>query len=170
MAEAYGGDFASLSSTESAGSALSDLGFDPADYANGIKTGDSADTISGIQKTGDYGVKVTLTEPDATAIYQLGVPIAPLHYYGEPDKYDYDPSDLEILERVLPQYMVSYMCRVLLETEVADNAARLMAMDNATRNAGEMLKGLQKQYRRTRQSKITTDLIEIVSGAMSEQS
>ncbi|MBR6675626.1 MAG: ATP synthase F1 subunit gamma [Alphaproteobacteria bacterium] len=87
-----------------------------------------------------------------------------------PDKYDYDPSDLQILENVLPQYMVSYMCRVLLETEVADNAARLMAMDNATRNAGEMLKGLQKQYRRTRQSKITTDLIEIVSGAMSEQS
>lgn len=87
-----------------------------------------------------------------------------------PDKYDYDPSDLEILENVLGQYMVSYICRVLLETEVADNAARLMAMDNATRNAGEMLKGLQKQYRRTRQTKITTDLIEIVSGAMSKQS
>ena len=90
MAESYGGDFASLSSTETAGSGLADLGFDPADYANGVKTGDSADNIAGIQKTGDYGVKVTLTEPDATAIYQLGVAIAPLHYYGEPDKYDYD--------------------------------------------------------------------------------
>ena len=90
MAEAYGGDFAALSSTESAGSSLADLGFDPADYATGVKTGDSADTITGIQKTGDYGVKVTLTEPDATAIYQLGVTIAPLHYYGETDKYDYD--------------------------------------------------------------------------------
>ena len=90
MAEAYGGDFSTLSSTETAGSSLADLGFDPADYANGVKTGDSADNIAGIQKTGDYGVKVTLTEPDATAIYQLGVAIAPLHYYGEPDKYDYD--------------------------------------------------------------------------------
>jgi len=90
MAESYGGDFATLSSTETAGSALADLGFDPADYAIGIKTGDSADNISGIQKTGDYGVKVTLTEPDATAIYQLAVAIAPLHYYGETDKYDYD--------------------------------------------------------------------------------
>ena len=90
MAESYAGDFNALSSTETAGSSLADLGFDPADYAIGIKTGDSADNISGIQKTGDYSVKVTLTEPDATAIYQLGVPIAPLHYYGETDKYDYD--------------------------------------------------------------------------------
>jgi peptide/nickel transport system substrate-binding protein len=90
MAESYGGDFNALSSTESAGSSLADLGFDPADYAIGVKTGDSADSISGIQKTGDYSLKVTLTEPDATAIYQLGIAIAPLHYYGETDKYDYD--------------------------------------------------------------------------------
>ena len=90
MAEEYGGDFNALSSTESAGSTLADLGFDPAEYANGVKTGDSADKIEGIQKTGDYGVKVTLTEPDATAIYQLGLAIAPLHYYGDTSKYDYD--------------------------------------------------------------------------------
>ena len=92
MAESYGGDFNALSSTESAGSSLADLGFDPADYAIGVKTGDSADSITGIQKTGDYSLKVTLTEPDATAIYQLGIAIAPLHYYGEPDKYDYDAN------------------------------------------------------------------------------
>ena len=90
MAESYGGDLAGLSSTETAGSSLADLGFDPADYSKGVKTGDSADKIEGIQKTGDYSLKVTLTEPDATAIYQLAVAIAPLHYYGEPDKYDYD--------------------------------------------------------------------------------
>jgi len=90
MAEAYGGDFASLSSTETAGSELADLGFNPADYAVGIKTGESAPNIEGIQKTGDYSLKVTLTEPDATAIYQLGVAIAPMHYYGDPAKYDYD--------------------------------------------------------------------------------
>ncbi|MBR0469440.1 MAG: ABC transporter substrate-binding protein [Mogibacterium sp.] len=90
MAEAYGGDFASLSSTETAGSELADLGFNPADYAVGIKTGESAPNIEGIQKTGDYSLKVTLTEPDATAIYQLGVAIAPMHYYGDTAKYDYD--------------------------------------------------------------------------------
>ena len=90
MAEEYGGDLASLSSTETAGSSLADLGFDPADYAIGVKTGNSADVIEGIQKTGDNSVRVTLTETDATAIYQLGVAIAPLHYYGDTDKYDYD--------------------------------------------------------------------------------
>ncbi len=90
MADAYGGDLSSLSSTETAGSSLADLGFDPAEYAVGIKTGESAPSIEGIQKTGDYSVKVTLTEVDATAIYQLGVTIAPLHYYGDKEKYDYD--------------------------------------------------------------------------------
>ena len=90
MAEEYGGDFATLSSTETAGSSLADLGFDPADYAIGVKTGSSADSIEGIQKTGDNSIRVTLTETDATAIYQLGVAIAPLHYYGDTEKYDYD--------------------------------------------------------------------------------
>ena len=90
MAESYGGDLNSLSSTETAGSSLADLGFDPSEYAIGVKTGDSADKIEGIQKTGDYSVRVTLDEVDATAIYQLGVTIAPLHYYGDPEKYDYD--------------------------------------------------------------------------------
>ena len=90
MADDYAGDLSALSSTESAGSSLADLGFDPAEYANGVKTGDSADKIEGIQKTGDYSLKVTLTETDAPAIYQLGVAIAPMHYYGDPEKYDYD--------------------------------------------------------------------------------
>ena len=90
MADDYEGDLNALSSTETAGSSLADLGFDPAEYANGVKTGDSADKIEGIQKTGDYSLKVTLTETDAPAIYQLGVAIAPMHYYGDPEKYDYD--------------------------------------------------------------------------------
>ena len=85
------------------------------------------------------------------------------------DSYDYEGGDLGILERVLPQYLTAYMNRILLETDVADNAARLMAMDNATRNAEDMLKIMQKVYRRTRQSKITTDITEVVSGAMAQQ-
>ncbi len=82
------------------------------------------------------------------------------------DSYDYEGGDLGILERILPQYLAAYVNRVLLESDVSDNAARLMAMDNATRNASDMLADLQKQYRRTRQSKITTDITEVVSGAM----
>ncbi len=87
----------------------------------------------------------------------------------EPEMYDYEDGDLAILERILPQYMTAYLNRVLLETEVADNAARLMAMDNATRNASDMLHDMQKIYRRTRQSKITTDIAEVVSGAMAQE-
>ena len=62
-----------------------------ADYPTiGVKTGDSAANISGIKKTGDYSMTVTLDKVDATAIYQLGVTIAPMHYYGDPSLYDYD--------------------------------------------------------------------------------
>ena len=85
------------------------------------------------------------------------------------DNYDYEGGDLSILEQVLPQYITAYVNRVLLETDVADNAARLMAMDNATRNAEDMLKMMQKIFRRTRQAKITTDITEVVSGAMAQQ-
>ena len=56
----------------------------------GVKTGDSAANISGIKKTGDYSMTVTLDKVDATAIYQLGVTVAPMHYYGDPSLYDYD--------------------------------------------------------------------------------
>ena len=59
-------------------------------YTKGIETGTSAANISGIKKTGDYSMTVSLTQVDATAIYQLGVTIAPMHYYGEKTKYDYD--------------------------------------------------------------------------------
>ena len=61
------------------------------DYpTTGVKTGESAANISGIKKTGDYSMTVTLDKVDATAIYQLGVTIAPMHYYGDPSLYDYD--------------------------------------------------------------------------------
>lgn len=92
MVEGYEGDIVGMASTETAGSSLADLGFDPADYAIGIKTGDSAANIEGIVKTGENTLRVILTQVDATAIYQLGIPIAPLHYYGDTAKYDYDKN------------------------------------------------------------------------------
>ncbi len=82
-----------------------------------------------------------------------------------PEAYDYEPSDIGALHKILPQYIIAYIHRVLLETEVSDNAARLIAMDNATRNAKEMLDKLNKQYKRTRQDKITTEIAEVISGA-----
>ena len=88
--DSYQGDINALSTTETAGSSIVDLGFDPSEYAVGIETGESAPNISGIQKTGDYSVKVTMAEPDAAAIYDLAVTIAPMHYYGDASKYDYE--------------------------------------------------------------------------------
>lgn len=77
---------------ETAGSALSDL-IDADVYNNyqaiGVTYGDSAANISGIQKIDDYNLRVVLTQVDATAIYQLGVTIAPMHYYGDKAQYDY---------------------------------------------------------------------------------
>ncbi len=62
------------------------------DYMAGVATGESADSIKGIQKTGDYSMRVVMTQVDATAIYQLGISISPLHYYGSKDLYDYDKN------------------------------------------------------------------------------
>ena len=89
--EAYGGDVAGMIGTENAGSTVDDLFPDLGIYSGtGIQTGESAPNIEGIQKIDDYNMRVVLTKVDATAIYQLGVSIAPLHYYGDPSLYDYD--------------------------------------------------------------------------------
>ena len=56
----------------------------------GVTTGESAPNIAGIQKTGDYSMRIVMTKIDAVAIYQLGISIAPLHYYGDTSLYDYD--------------------------------------------------------------------------------
>lgn len=66
------------------------LGDDAATFQAGVTTGESAANITGIQKTGDYSMRVVLTEVDATAIYQLALTVAPMHYYGDASLYDYD--------------------------------------------------------------------------------
>lgn len=78
----------------------------------------------------------------------------------DPWVYDYDPDAEENLNKVLPQYLTACVYRMLLESDVSDNAARLMAMDNSTRNANQMLDMLRKKYASTRQNLITTDLVE----------
>ena len=91
IGEQYDWSFSAMEA-ESAGSALSDL--IPEDvYAystTGVNVGNAVANVAGIVKTGDYSMTVTLTEVNATAIYQLPVTVCPMHYYGETDKYDYD--------------------------------------------------------------------------------
>ena len=91
IGEAYDWNFSAMEA-ESAGSALSDLiPEDVYSYSTtNVATGDSAANIAGIVRTGDYSMTVTTSEFDATFIYQLGIPVAPLHYYGDVDQYDYD--------------------------------------------------------------------------------
>ena len=79
--------------------------------------------------------------------------------------YDYEPDEAEILEVLLPRNMSVQVFRALLENNASEHGARMSAMDNATRNAGEMIEGLTLNYNRTRQAVITSELIEIISGA-----
>ncbi len=88
--DAYDGDYATLSSTETAGSSLFSLMDSYDEYSVGVETGESAPNITGIQKTGDFSLRVVTTELDATVIYQMQLPIAPMHYYGDESLYDYD--------------------------------------------------------------------------------
>ena len=91
LEEAYGADVATMVNKEAASISIDDYFPNFGDFSGtGIKTGDSAANISGITKTGDNSLRVHLTEVSAPAIYQLAVTIAPMHYYGNPDLYDYD--------------------------------------------------------------------------------
>ena len=98
MVEAYGGDLATLSDTETAGSSLYDLMNDYAAYAVGVSTGNGAANIAGIQRTGDYSMTVHMTQFDAKAIYDMAFPIAPLHFYGDESRYDYDNNSFGLVK------------------------------------------------------------------------
>lgn len=79
--------------------------------------------------------------------------------------YDYEPSEEEILADLLPRALTTSVFAALLENAASEQGARMSAMDNATRNAGEMIDKLTIQYNRSRQAAITNELIEIISGA-----
>lgn len=79
--------------------------------------------------------------------------------------YDYEPDEQAILEDLLPRNIEVQIFHALLENAAGEQGARMSAMDNATRNAGDMIKRLSLEYNRTRQAYITKELIEIISGA-----
>ena len=79
--------------------------------------------------------------------------------------YEYEPGEDEILAQLLPQNLANQVYRALLESTAGFYGSQMNAMDNATRNAGEMIKKLTLNYNRTRQANITSELIEIISGA-----
>jgi F-type H+-transporting ATPase subunit gamma len=79
--------------------------------------------------------------------------------------YEYEPSEEEILEALLPRYLNGQILQALLENQAGFYGAQMSAMDSATRNAGDLIRKLTLRYNRQRQANITKELIEIISGA-----
>jgi len=79
--------------------------------------------------------------------------------------YEFEPEEDEILNRLLPRALGIQIFRAMLDNEAGFFAAQMTAMDGATRNAGDMIKRLTLNYNRARQANITSELVEIISGA-----
>jgi F-type H+-transporting ATPase subunit gamma len=81
------------------------------------------------------------------------------------DEYIYEPSKEQILEAIVPKHLNFQIWRFLLESNAAEQGARMAAMENASENAGELIASLQLQYNKARQASITKELLEVVGGA-----
>jgi F-type H+-transporting ATPase subunit gamma len=93
----------------------------------------------------------------------IPLPVPPLDPSGPP--FEFEPTEEVILAELLPRNLATQLFRALLESSASEQGARMTAMDNATRNAGDMLNKLTIKYNRSRQAQITKELIEIISGA-----
>jgi len=102
--------------------------------------------------------------PTAQQIIPLVVE-APAANAGPSTSYEYEPEEDEILKHLLPRNLAVQIFRALLENNASFYGAQMSSMDNATRNAGEMIRKQTQIYNRTRQAQITKELIEIISGA-----
>ena len=83
------------------------------------------------------------------------------------ESYEFEPDEDEILSNLLPKNISTQIFKAMLENSASEQGSRMSAMDNATRNAGEMVDKLTIEYNRSRQAAITKELIEIISGAES---
>lgn len=104
-------------------------------------------------------------QPTALQLVPAKLPEAGDDDAGAQAAYEYEPEEDEILADLLPRNISTQIYRGLLENAASEQGARMTAMDNATRNAGEMIDDLTLLYNRSRQAQITKELIEIVSGA-----
>ncbi|MDE2337617.1 MAG: F0F1 ATP synthase subunit gamma [Alphaproteobacteria bacterium] len=104
--------------------------------------------------------------PTATQLIPFYVPEKAEHVAAEPEAvYEFEPDAEYILKDLLPRNLSVQIFRALLDSAAGEQAARMTAMDNATRNAGDMIGKLTLRYNRARQAYITKELIEIISGA-----
>ncbi len=111
-----------------------------------------------------YPIFKSALAQDPTRVQILPVP-TPENVEASEAAVEYEPDEEEILEDLLPRYIRTQLFGALLEREASEQGASMTAMDNATRNAGELIDKLTIQYNRSRQAAITTELIEIIAGA-----
>ncbi len=111
-----------------------------------------------------YPIFKSALAQDPTTVQILPVP-APEQAVTSDAAVEYEPDEEEILADLLPRYIRTQLFGALLEREASEQGASMTAMDNATRNAGELIDKLTIQYNRSRQAAITTELIEIIAGA-----
>ena len=104
-------------------------------------------------------------EPVAQQIIPVTIPAGGDKTAGSSAAIEYEPDEEEILASLLPRNVAVQIFRALLENAASEQGSRMTAMDNATRNAGDMINRLSIAYNRQRQAAITTELVEIISGA-----
>jgi F-type H+-transporting ATPase subunit gamma len=133
-----------------------------------------ADVVTRLYEAGDIDVvtlfysrfkSVVIQTPTALQLIPATVDTSAAPATGASAVYEYEPSEEAILETLLPRNLTVQILSALLDNMAGFYASQMTAMDNATRNAGDMIKGLTVQYNRTRQAQITKELIEIISGA-----
>jgi len=135
-----------------------------------------SDSINAMFEAGDFDVCTIFYNKFVTVMEQVVTEqqLVPLPMEKPDDEvsaedsnlaYEFEPEEDEILAELLPRNMAVQIYRALLENAASEQGARMSAMDNATRNAGDMIDKLNIVYNRTRQAKITSELIEIISGA-----
>jgi F-type H+-transporting ATPase subunit gamma len=135
------------------------------------------DRVIAMYEAGDFDVATMVYSQFKSAITQI-VTLQQLVPFAAPDAandqgeatgggavYDYEPEEEAILADLLPRNISIQLFKGLLENAASEQGARMTAMDNATRNAGDMIGKLTLEYNRTRQAVITRELIEIISGA-----
>ncbi|HTI87293.1 MAG TPA: F0F1 ATP synthase subunit gamma [Alphaproteobacteria bacterium] len=140
-------------------------------FQNGVTI---ASEITRMLEAGEFDVCTLIYNRFKSAISQvlttqqlvpLALPAAAATGTGPQATYEFEPDDAAILDEILPLNLAVQTYRALLESFAGEQGARMAAMDNATRNAGDMINRLTLNYNRTRQAVITKEMIEIVSGA-----
>lgn len=166
----YGRKIASALKNENVEIIHTEIGLKPADFPDASK--ELAERLVEMLKTDQfekaiicYNKFLSVMTQEANEEQVLPMQLESSSEDGDAVDYLYEPSGKEILGELLPLNLRAQLLQAFLDTEAGEQAARMQAMDNATRNAGEMIDRLSLEYNRARQAAITTELTEIISGA-----